>query len=134
MDTLPTILVIEDSPVVQHVVRATLAPIGAELIVAADGETGLELARTMVPDLITLDIGLPGINGWQVLRELRRDPDTMDIGVVVLTAHVQESMKLIAVERGADDFLGKPFRPDDLRACVAPLLTQPLAYRLAVGS
>lgn len=133
METPFTVLVIEDSPVVQHVLRATLAPLGGEMFMAEDGESGLHLARIHRPDVITLDIGLPGMNGWEVLTELRSDADTAGIGVVVLTAHIQESMKQIALERGADGFLGKPFQPEALRASVASLLMSDRTTPLAVG-
>jgi DNA-binding response OmpR family regulator len=122
MDAAATVLVIEDSPVVQHLLRATLTPMGVGLLFAGDGETGLDIARVHQPDVITLDIGLPGINGWRVLAEVRSDPATAGIGVIVLTAHAQKSMEIAAVEGGADGFMTKPFRPDDLRVEVAGLL------------
>ncbi|NNC90877.1 MAG: response regulator [Acidimicrobiia bacterium] len=122
MNAAPLVLVIEDSPVVQHLLRATLTPMGVGLLFAGDGETGLELARAHVPEVITLDIGLPGINGWGVLAEVRSAPATAGIGVIVLTAHVQKSMEIAAVEGGADGFITKPFRPQDLRAEVGGLL------------
>ncbi|MDH3605681.1 MAG: response regulator [Acidimicrobiia bacterium] len=133
MTTAPTVLVIEDSPVVQHVLRATLTPLGVDLLMAADGETGLELARSHQPELITLDIGLPGINGWEVLTALRGRSETVDIRVVVLTAHVQESMMQMAVELGADGFLPKPFQPEQLRSEVASLLEPSHLVQLAAG-
>jgi CheY-like chemotaxis protein len=122
MDSPATILVIEDSPVVQHLLRATLTPLGSELLFAADGESGLELAQIHKPSLITLDIGLPGIDGWQVLTRLRSDPATAHIAVIVVTAHAQESMRQAAADRGAEGFVTKPFRPADLRLAVAELL------------
>jgi len=100
---------------------------------AADGETGLELARSHQPELITLDIGLPGINGWEVLTALRGRSETVDIRVVVLTAHVQESMMQMAVELGADGFLPKPFQPEQLRSEVASLLEPSHLVQLAAG-
>jgi len=133
MTTAPTVLIIEDSPVVQHVLRATLTPLGVGLLLAADGETGLDLARLHQPDLITLDIGLPGISGWEVLTALRGHSETVDIRVVVLTAHVQESMKQMAVELGANGFLPKPFQPEALRSEVASLLEPIHLAQLAAG-
>ncbi len=132
METTATILVIEDSPVVQHLLRATLAPLGVELLMADDGESGLELARFHVPDLITLDIGLPRIDGWQVLSELRADAETAGIGVIVLTAHAQKSMERAALDRGADWFMVKPFRPAELRHQVGSMLA-PVQSGIAVG-
>lgn len=119
-----TILVIEDSPVVQHLLRVTLTVLGVELLFAEDGETGLEMARTHMPDVVTLDIGLPGIDGWEVLCGLRSDSATSHIGVIVLTAHAQKSMQEVAESRGADGFLTKPFQPFELRQQVEELLEQ----------
>ena len=122
MEAQTTVLVIEDSPVVQHLLRATLTPMGVELLFAGDGETGLELARVHLPQVITLDIGLPGIDGWDVLAGVRSDSRMAGVGVIVLTAHAQKSMELAAAQRGADDFIPKPFRPEDLRLAVGGLL------------
>jgi two-component system phosphate regulon response regulator PhoB len=132
MDTLATVLVIEDSPVVQHLLRATLTPLGVDLLFADDGESGLDVARTHLPELITLDIGLPGIDGWEVLAQLRNDCSTAQIGVVVVTAHAQESMRRAATDLGAEGFITKPFRPQDLRLEVGGLLGRRWA-QLATG-
>jgi DNA-binding response OmpR family regulator len=127
-----TILVIEDSPVVQHLLRATLMPMGVGLLFADDGETGLELARRHRPDVVTLDIGLPGIDGWTVLSGIRSDSTITHMGVIVLTAHAQKSMEIAAADRGADGFLTKPFRPADLRNAIGLLLDRHPA-QLATG-
>jgi len=112
---------------------------GFELLFADDGETGLELARAHAPDVITLDIGLPGIDGWEVLSGLRSDCATDHISVIVVTAHAQKSMEITAAERGADGFIAKPFRPVDLRSAITVLLSRMSAnlatgYRLAAAS
>ncbi len=117
-----TVLIIEDSLVVQHLLRVTLAALEVDLLFAECGETGLELARTRKPDLITLDIGLPGIDGWQVLAEVRADSTTSHIGVIVLTAHAQKTMEQAAEDSGADGFFAKPFHPAELRKAVQSLL------------
>ena len=124
MDASATVLIIEDSPVVQHLLRATLTPLGLDLLFADDGETGLELALAHAPSLITLDIGLPGIDGWEVLSKLRSDPVTAEIDVIVVTAHAQESMREAAASRGAEGFVTKPFRPAELRTVAAGLLAR----------
>lgn len=123
MDARATVLVIEDSPVLQQLLRATLRPMGFDLHFALDGEAGLDLARRHQPDVITLDIGLPGIDGWQVLTELRACPDTSWVSVLVLTAHAQTSVREAATNHGADGFLTKPFRPADLRVAVDSLVS-----------
>jgi DNA-binding response OmpR family regulator len=89
---------------------------------AEDGLIGLESARTSVPDVIVLDIGLPGLDGWDVLSQLRSDPNTLGVRVLVLTAHAQPEMADRAAAGGADDFMTKPFRPNDLRVSVEALL------------
>ncbi|MBT8194712.1 MAG: response regulator [Acidimicrobiia bacterium] len=124
MDVSATVLIIEDSPVVQHLLRATLTPLGLDLLFADDGESGLELALAHAPSLITLDIGLPGIDGWDVLSKLRSDPVTAGIDVIVVTAHAQESMREAAADRGAEGFVTKPFRPAELRTVAAALLAR----------
>lgn len=117
-----TILIIEDSPVVQRLFRATLAVLDVELHFADDGEAGLAAAQDLVPDAIMLDIGLPKLDGWQVLTRLRSNPTTDHIAVIVVTAHAQAAFATRAEEGGADGFMTKPFRPDDLRTAVRRLL------------
>ena len=117
-----TVLVIEDSPVVQHLIRASLAPLGPAVRQALDGESGAAAAFDDPPDLILLDIGLPLLNGWGVLARLRADARTTQIPVVVVTAHAQPHMADRADEQGADGFVTKPFRPQDLRRIVAEQL------------
>ena len=119
-----TILVIEDSPVVQHLFRAVLAPQGFELVFADDGEAGLEAALALVPDAILLDIGLPKLDGWEVLTRLRADSSLAHVAVLVVTAHAQPSFAAAAERYGADGFVTKPFRPGDLRDHVLALLAQ----------
>ena len=124
MESAPTkqVLVIEDSPVVQHLFRATLAPLGVELVFADDGEAGLRAALQLVPDAILLDIGLPKLDGWEVLTHLRADPSTAEVAVLVVTAHAQPAFAEAAVKYGANGFVTKPFRPDEVRTEVAELL------------
>lgn len=117
-----TILVIEDSPVVQHLIRASLAPLGPTVRQALDGASGADAALEDPPDLILLDIGLPILNGWEVLARLRTNASTTQIPVVVVTAHAQPHMADLADEHGADGFVTKPFRPQDLRRLVAEQL------------
>lgn len=124
-DAPKTILIIEDSPVVQRLFRATLASLeGVDLFFADDGEAGLGAALDLRPDAIMLDIGLPKLDGWQVLSELRANPATEHIGVLVVTAHAQPVFAREAEERGADGFMTKPFRPDDLRLQVRLMLDE----------
>ncbi|MCL1692282.1 MAG: response regulator [Actinomycetia bacterium] len=118
----PSVLVIEDSASVRRLIEVCLRPLGVEMRFAEDGLTGLDAARATVPDAIILDIGLPGLDGWEVLSQLRSAPDTVGIRVLVLTAHAQPEMADRAAAGGADAFMTKPFRPSDLRDSVESLL------------
>ena len=118
----PSVLVIEDSASVRRLIEVCLRPLGVEMRFAEDGLTGLDAARATVPDAIILDIGLPGLDGWEVLSQLRSASDTVGIRVLVLTAHAQPEMADRAAAGGADAFMTKPFRPSDLRDSVEALL------------
>lgn len=117
------VLVIEDSPSVRRLIEVCLRVLDVEVTSAADGIAGLEEADATDPDVIVLDIGLPGLDGWEVLSQLRSNPATAEMKVLVLTAHAQPEMADRAAEGGADAFMTKPFRPIDLRIQVEKLLT-----------
>jgi CheY-like chemotaxis protein len=117
-----TVLVIEDSPVIQRLIEVCLRPAGFEIETADDGEAGIAAVRQLKPDVVVLDVGLPVMDGWQVLNALQADPETADIQVLVLTAHAQDELHAQATGAGAAAFLTKPFRPDDLRAAVVGLV------------
>jgi len=117
----PSVLVIEDSASVRRLIDVCLRPLEAKMSFAEDGLTGIEAAKASVPDLVVLDIGLPGLDGWQVLARLRSDPAPHNVRVLVLTAHAQPEMADRAAADGADDFMTKPFRPHDLRIAVERL-------------
>jgi CheY-like chemotaxis protein len=87
-----------------------------------DGPSGLEAALSDPPDLLILDVGLPKMDGWEVLARLRAEVATRDLKVLVLTAHAQEETRERADRGGADAFLTKPFRPNDLRRVVTRLV------------
>ena len=114
-----TILVVDDEPKIVDICRDYLSAAGFKVIVAADGTRGLSLARNEKPDLVVLDLMMPGMDGLDVCRQLRRD-GTMPI--VMLTARVEESDKLIGLELGADDYITKPFSPRELVARVRTVL------------
>ncbi len=102
-----SILIIEDEENISRILRINLEMEGYRVLVAEDGEAGLRAAREHRPDLITLDVLMPRRDGWETLRELRKDELTRDIPVMMITV-VAEPMK--AVELGAEYFLIKPFR------------------------
>lgn len=119
------VLVVEDSAVIQRLISVCLRPAGVEVDTRDDGPTGLEAALTDPPDLLILDVGLPRMDGWEVLERIRSDVRTRDLKVLVLTAHAQEETRERADRGGADAFLTKPFRPDDLRGVALELLGSP---------
>lgn len=129
----PSVLVIEDSASVRRLIDVCLRPLNAEMRFAEDGLIGLDSARAAVPDVIILDIGLPGLDGWEVLSQLRSGPSTLDIRVLVLTAHAQPEMADRAAAGGADAFMTKPFRPNELRDSVEALLADAGAVRLNIA-
>jgi two-component system OmpR family response regulator len=116
------ILVIVDSPLVQRLLTVVLRDLGRPIEGALDGPSGLEAVSTRPPALVILDIGLPGMDGWEVLRRMRQEPACEGVPVLVLTAHAQEEYRLEADRRGADAFMTKPFEPDALRAILSRLL------------
>jgi CheY-like chemotaxis protein len=116
------VLVIEDSPSVRRLIEVCLRVLDVNVSSAIDGITGLDQIGATDPDVVVLDIGLPGLDGWEVLSRLRENPDSSDVKVLVLTAHAQPEMADRAAEKGADAFMTKPFRPIDLRVQVEKLL------------
>lgn len=121
------VLVVEDSAVIQRLINVCLRPAGVEVETRADGPSGLEAALSDPPSLLILDVGLPMMDGWEVLERIRNDDRTRDLKVLVLTAHAQEETRERADRGGADAFLTKPFRPDDLRAVALSLIHDPAA-------
>src|ERR1700741_3630079 len=114
-----TILVVDDEPRIVQIVRDYLQHGGFAVLVASDGPTALRTARTGRPDLVVLDLGLPGQDGLDVARALRRDGD---VPIIMLTARSDESDKLVGLELGADDYMTKPFSPKELVARVRAVL------------
>ena len=117
-----TILVADDDPEILTLVSRRLAKRGYTVHEAQDGLQTLVEARAKHPDLIVLDIMMPGKNGWEVAKELRADPTTKDISILVLTAIGQTMNDMNSPLYGADDYLDKPFEFADLEARVAKLL------------
>lgn len=120
------ILIIEDSAVIRRLMEVCLRSTALELETADDGRSGLAAIRRQMPDLVVLDIGLPGMDGWEVLSRLRADPATRSLAVVVLTAHAEEESRRRADAGGADDFVTKPFQPNHFRQTVFGLLGLPV--------
>ena len=117
-----SILIVEDSASVRRLIEVCLRELSLNIVGAADGISGLKAARETLPAAVVLDIGLPGMDGWEVLRRLRADDATRETKVLILTAHAQPEVAVQAQEGGADDFMTKPFRPTDLRDRVAKMI------------
>ena len=113
------ILVIDDEPKIVEICCDYLRSAGFDVIAAGDGQEGLRLARREKPDLIVLDLMLPGMDGLDLCRTLRKESN---IPVIMLTARVEETDKLIGLELGADDYITKPFSPRELVARVRVVL------------
>ncbi len=109
------ILVVDDEPSIVNLVKAYLKPEGYEVYTAADGPAGLKAARSFKPDLVILDLMLPGMDGLEVLTQLRRESD---VYVILLTAKTEETDKVVGLSVGADDYVTKPFSPRELTARV----------------
>ena len=113
------ILVIDDEPAITNLVSAYLRTEGYEVYTAADGNAGLKAARAFKPDLIILDLMLPGIDGIELLSRLRRESE---VYVIMLTARTEETDKIVGLSVGADDYVTKPFSPRELVARVKAAL------------
>lgn len=109
-----TVLVVEDEPDVVDLLRYNLTRAGFEVVIATSGDQGLNLARERRPDLIVLDLMLPGMNGHEVCRALKSDTNTDAIPVVMLTAKGETHERVKGLELGADDYVTKPFSPREL--------------------
>ncbi|MFC4352408.1 phosphate regulon transcriptional regulator PhoB [Fodinicurvata halophila] len=118
----PVILIVEDEAALVTLLRYNLEREGFRLLEARDGEEALVLAQEEKPDLILLDWMLPLVSGLQVCRQLRRDRETREIPIILLTARGEETDKVRGLESGADDYITKPFSPAELTARVRAVL------------
>ena len=109
------VLVVEDSPVIQRLIEICLRPAGFDVVFAGEGGTAIRIAEETPIDLVLLDVGLPDMTGWDVLTALRGSEKNKDVTILMLTGDGQEETERKADDLGADAFLTKPFRPNDLR-------------------
>ncbi len=117
------ILIVDDQPEVSRLLEVILRGEGRQLLIAKNGEEGCAMARSVFPDLILLDLMLPGsIDGYEVARRLKMDPATAGAHILVMTAKVHEQNRREAFAAGADDYITKPFDVFDLQARVSRLL------------
>jgi two-component system alkaline phosphatase synthesis response regulator PhoP len=124
-----TILVVDDEPHIVEIVGDYLKQAGYRVLTARDGQMALTLARHEHPDLVVLDLMLPGdLDGLDVCRSLRSDPLLADVPIIMLTARVEETDRLIGLELGADDYISKPFSPREVVARVKAVLRRASGY------
>jgi CheY-like chemotaxis protein len=116
--TKPVVLVVEDVPSVIKVIRAALRDVPVEVVDAADGLAGIDRIKELRPNLVFLDLALPIMTGWDVLRYVREDDEASSIPVVIITAHGDSQTAALAQEAGADRFIAKPFRPAEIRRVI----------------
>lgn len=122
-------LIIDDSPTIVFALKKILQSAGFITLEALDAETGISLARTETPDLIFLDIILPGVNGFAALRTLRRDPVTAHIPVIMISGNEQATELFFGSRTGADDFMKKPFSRFEVFARIERLLDENMVPR-----
>jgi diguanylate cyclase (GGDEF)-like protein len=113
-----TILVVDDDPDIARFVEVNLRSAGYDVAVAGDGEAALERARTLRPDLVLLDVMMPRLDGFEVAQRLRRNPQTANTSIIMLTAKALSADKVTGLQSGADDYIIKPFDPIELLARV----------------
>ncbi|MDY6903245.1 MAG: response regulator [Thermodesulfobacteriota bacterium] len=122
-----TILVVDDETDILELVQVTLEKEGYQVVCAVSGEKALEAAGAKQPDIIVLDLMLPGIDGLEVARRLKNKPGTTDIPIIMLTAKGEESDVITGLELGADDYVTKPFSPKILNARIRSVLRRKYA-------
>ena len=128
------VLVVDDEPDITALVAYHLAKAGYRVSTAANGRDALNAASEERPDVVVLDVMLPGVGGYDVLSELRRRPETRDVGVILLTARRDEPDRIQGLSLGADDYLTKPFSPAELVLRVQALLRRLTAPAVSSGS
>lgn len=115
------VLVIDDSPTDQHVISGYLKKNGLRVLTASDGEQGIGIAKTESPDLILMDVVMPGMNGFQATRRLNRDPQTQTIPVIIVSSKGEVTDKVWGMRQGAVGYLTKPVTEADLMSKIKEL-------------
>lgn len=116
------ILVVDDDKQIARLIRSYLEQAGYQVMVAYDGETALHALRREAPDLVVLDLMLPDRDGWDVTRTVRSDPALAATPIIMVTARVEDTDKIVGLELGADDYVSKPFNPRELVSRVRAVL------------
>jgi twitching motility two-component system response regulator PilH len=115
------ILIVDDSPTERHVLNDVLTRAGFDVIASASGEDAIVRAKADRPDVILMDVVMPGLNGFQATRALARDPETREIPIIICTSKSQETDRIWGLRQGARGFIVKPIQRDELLAQIAAL-------------
>lgn len=116
------ILIVDDSPTEIHVLSTILESNGYQVVTAESGESGVSVAKAELPDLVLMDVVMPGLNGFQATRQLKKDPATSHIPVVIVTTKDQETDKIWGMRQGAKDYLTKPVEEGNLINTIQAIL------------
>ena len=116
------ILIVDDSPTEIHVLSTILESNGYQVVTAESGESGVSVAKQELPDLVLMDVVMPGLNGFQATRQLKKDPATAHIPVVIVTTKDQETDKIWGMRQGAKDYLTKPVDEGNLINTIQAIL------------
>ena len=116
------ILIVDDSPTETHVLSTMLESNGYQIVTAESGEAGVEVAKKEMPDLVLMDVVMPGLNGFQATRQLKKEPTTAHIPVVIVTTKDQETDKIWGMRQGAKDYLTKPVDEKNLINTIQAIL------------
>jgi twitching motility two-component system response regulator PilH len=115
------ILIVDDSPTERHVLNDMLTKAGYEVVASDNGEDAILKAKSLKPDLILMDVVMPGLNGFQATRAISRDPDTRAIPIILCTSKSQETDKIWGMRQGARDYIVKPVNRDELLEKIAAI-------------
>ncbi len=119
--TIRKILIVDDSPTERHVLNDMLTKSGYEVVASDNGEDAILKAKSLKPDLILMDVVMPGLNGFQATRAISRDPDTRAIPIILCTSKSQETDKIWGMRQGARDYIVKPVNRDELLEKIAAI-------------
>src|SRR5881409_4303414 len=119
--TIKKILIVDDSPTERHVLNDMLTKAGFEVVASDNGEDAIHKSKHLKPDLILMDVVMPGLNGFQATRAISRDPETRSIPIIMCTSKSQETDKIWGLRQGARDYIVKPVNRDELLTKIAAL-------------
>jgi twitching motility two-component system response regulator PilH len=122
VQAMAQVLIVDDSPTEAHVLKGMLEKNGFEVETAENGTEGIERAKALKPDLILMDVVMPGLNGFQATRQLTKDPETSEIPVIIVTTKDQETDRVWGLRQGAKDFLSKPISEKTLMEKISLVL------------